>query len=142
MFAFKYLLSLSAILAVQAVATPTTRNFPCLSDAEAKNQANHFAELVRSYSNSSADAYLTPDFVDYSDSVIQLMNGGCPNNPRQVREHLITLPLAAPQAHTHTHTHTTNTSLQLGTATFTSRQAFKDAEGNQPAIPFEILKVW
>lgn len=67
---------------VSAVATPTywgtkrtTSN--CMSDAQASTVANNFKTLIASYSDAFADQTLTTDFVDYSDSVIELINGAC-----------------------------------------------------------------
>lgn len=86
MIFFQFIVSFALLCTLQVLATPTARGSNCLSDAEAQNQANHFAELVTNYSNASADAYLTPDFTDYTDSVIELMNGGCPNDPIPVSQ--------------------------------------------------------
>ena len=68
-----------------AAATPwgwgtqrTTSN--CMSDSDAKNVANNFKTLIASYSDAFADQTLTVDFVDYSDSVIELINGACTTN--------------------------------------------------------------
>jgi len=65
-----------------AAATPwgwgtqrTTSN--CMSDSDAKTVANNFKTLIASYSDAFADQTLTVDFVDYSDSVIELINGAC-----------------------------------------------------------------
>jgi hypothetical protein len=51
-----------------------------MSDSAAQTVANNFKTLIASYSNSFADQTLTSDFVDYSDSVIELINGACTNN--------------------------------------------------------------
>jgi hypothetical protein len=51
-----------------------------MSDAAAQKVANNFQTLIASYSDSFADETLTEDFVDYSDSVIELINGACSNN--------------------------------------------------------------
>lgn len=48
-----------------------------MSDSDAKKVANNFQTLIASYSDSFADQTLTKDFVDYSDSVNELINGGC-----------------------------------------------------------------
>lgn len=55
-----------------------------MSDNDAQTVANHFNELISNYSNSSADAYLTSDFNDYSDSVSELINNGCNAGPATV----------------------------------------------------------
>lgn len=53
----------------------TTSN--CLSDDDAQKVANNFKTLIASYSDSFANQTLTTDFEDYSDSVGELINGGC-----------------------------------------------------------------
>ena len=63
-----------------AAATPwgywrTTSN--CMSDSDASKVADNFKTLIASYSDAFADQTLTTDFVDYSDSVIELINGAC-----------------------------------------------------------------
>ncbi|EME82323.1 uncharacterized protein MYCFIDRAFT_211595 [Pseudocercospora fijiensis CIRAD86] len=85
----------------------------CIDDAGAQKVADNFRTLITSYSNASAEAYLTQDFTDYSDSVNELINNGCPNGPQP-----------------------------LGSATFTSLQSFEAGQGGQPSIPFENLNVW
>jgi hypothetical protein len=75
---------LAAIAATaHAAATPwsswgtkkTTSN--CMSDSDATKVANNFKTLIDNYSDKLANASLTTDFVDYSDSVGELINGGC-----------------------------------------------------------------
>ena len=68
-----------------SLADSKTGNAPCLNATTAQTVATHFGSLISNYSNASADAYLTSDFTDYSDSVIELMNSGCPNSPFTVR---------------------------------------------------------
>jgi hypothetical protein len=48
-----------------------------MSDNDATKVANNFKTLIDNYSDSLANASLTKDFVDYSDSVGELINGGC-----------------------------------------------------------------
>jgi hypothetical protein len=48
-----------------------------MSDSDASTVANNFKTLIASYSDAFADQTLTVDFVDYSDSVIELINGAC-----------------------------------------------------------------
>lgn len=90
----------------------TTSN--CMSDSAASTVANNFKTLIASYSDDFADQTLTTDFVDYSDSVIELINGAC----------------------------TVDQNIPLGSAVFDSRESFKSGQGAQPAIPFEILNLW
>lgn len=68
-----------------AAATPfgwgtqrTTSN--CMSDSDASKVANNFRTLIASYSDAFANETLAVDFVDYSDSVIELINGACTTN--------------------------------------------------------------
>ncbi|USW47324.1 hypothetical protein Slin15195_G006430 [Septoria linicola] len=89
------------------------RSTACLSDKEAQAVATNFKNLIANYSNELANASLTTDFVDYSDSVIELINNGCSNSP-----------------------------VALGTATFASRASFEAGQGAQPAIPFQQLNIW
>jgi hypothetical protein len=49
----------------------------CMSDSAASTVANNFRTLIASYSDAFANETLAVDFVDYSDSVIELINGGC-----------------------------------------------------------------
>lgn len=85
----------------------------CLDDNAAQKVAENFRSLITNYSNSSAAAYLSEDFHDYSDGVNTLINAGCPNGPQP-----------------------------LGTPTFTSLETFQAGQGSQANIPFEILNVW
>lgn len=81
---------------------------PCMTMEQAQKVASNFKELIATYSDAAANKYLTVDFVDYSDSVAELINEGCPNGPAT-----------------------------LGEATFSSRAEFKAGQGAQPPIPFE-----
>lgn len=85
----------------------------CMTDAAAHEVAVHFQELISAYTNASAEAYLTANFHDTSDSVTTLIDGGCPGTP-----------------------------LPLGQTTFSSRDAFIAGQGGQPNITFTILNVW
>ncbi|KAF1964771.1 hypothetical protein BU23DRAFT_547058 [Bimuria novae-zelandiae CBS 107.79] len=85
----------------------------CLTNKAAMRVALNFRSTITDYTNATADRVFSPNFVDYSDGVNELMNGGCPNGPKP-----------------------------LGSPTFSSLEEFKAAQGTQPTIPFEILKVW
>jgi len=111
----------AGLFAVAALATPTPvkREEPCDDDAppcltydQATVVANNFGSLISAYSVADANKYLTVDYTDYSDSVTELINGGC----------------TGPQP--------------LGAATFTSRASFEAGQGSQPDIPFQILNLW
>lgn len=98
----RFILALSA-LAATTLAAPwpswgvnrgykearTTSN--CMSDSDAKKVANNFKTLIAAYSDSFANQTLTVDFVDYSDSVSELINGGC-NGPAVVHLPRLDLP--------------------------------------------------
>jgi hypothetical protein len=89
-----------------------SNNTCCLDDSHAYKVAENFGQLISAYTNSAAQAYLTTNFTDYSDSVNELINNGC----------------TGPQA--------------LGTATFNSLAAFEAGQGSQPNVTFNILNVW
>lgn len=57
------------------------RQSTCLSDSDAQTVADNFKESIAAYSDAQADADFTTDFHDYSDSVIELIDNGCPNSP-------------------------------------------------------------
>jgi hypothetical protein len=110
-FAF---LSCVAFAAASAVASLEERTLQiCLLDDEATKLANNFKSLILAYSKANAEAFLTKDFTDYSDSVNELINNGCPDGPAK-----------------------------LGTPTFTSLSAFEAGQSSQPSIPFQILNIW
>ncbi|TKA73889.1 hypothetical protein B0A55_03786 [Friedmanniomyces simplex] len=113
----------TALLALGAIAAPNggqpwngwgyNGNGRCMNDAQANIVANNFRDLIAAYTNSLANAVLTPNVQDYSDSVIELIDGGCPSGPDA-----------------------------LGSATFNSRANFEAGQGGQPNITFELLNVW
>lgn len=88
----------------------------CLSDDQAEQVADTWASLITDYSDALADATLTENFTDYSESVNTLINS-CPQGDAAKP-----LPLLDP--------------------TFTSRDAFKLGQGQQPAINFQRLNLW
>lgn len=85
----------------------------CMSDAQAQQVAENFQGLIAAYTVNLANAVLTDDVHDYSDSVIELIDGGCPSGPQA-----------------------------LGSATFDSKANFEAGQGGQPDITFELLNVW
>jgi len=91
----------------------------CMNDAQGWQVANNFKDLIAAYTNATADAVLTTDVVDYSDSVIELIDAGCPSSS------------PGPGAYQ-----------ALGSATFDSLANFEAGQGSQPNITFDILKVW
>ncbi|KAK3707957.1 hypothetical protein LTR37_011809 [Vermiconidia calcicola] len=87
----------------------------CLNKASAQQVADNYAELIRAYTDELAEATLTEDFVDYSESVNSLINT-CPQGSAAV-----TLPLLQP--------------------TFSSLDEFKEGQGQQAPINFEQLDI-
>jgi len=86
----------------------------CMTGADASRVAGNFQALIHdTFNKTLAKTAMTADFTDYSDSVNELINNGCPNGPAA-----------------------------LGTPTFTSRKAFIAGQSGQPPIPFEILNTW
>ncbi|QIX01465.1 hypothetical protein AMS68_006982 [Peltaster fructicola] len=85
----------------------------CLTAKRAQQVAVNFRTLITNYTESMANASLTVDFTDYSDSVNELIDNGCPSGPRP-----------------------------LGSATFTSRANFEQLQAGQPQIPFKQLNIW
>jgi len=84
----------------------------CLSKEEGEEAADVFRALIQEYSDEIALEYLTEDFVDWSSSVLGIINGGG-DKPKD---------LEAPA--------------------FNSRQEFMDGQGSQPEIPFEKIQIW
>ncbi|KAI5365318.1 hypothetical protein Slin15195_G048520 [Septoria linicola] len=114
------LLAVAGLLSLAVAAPPgpgaaniAGRQQPCLDDGSAQRIAENFRTLITNYSNQSAAAFLTVDFLDYSDGVNILINKGCPNGPQA-----------------------------LGSPTFSSLEEFQAGQGSQVNIPFEILNVW
>ncbi|EMF17684.1 uncharacterized protein SEPMUDRAFT_35932 [Sphaerulina musiva SO2202] len=52
----------------------------CMTSTDAQGVATNFKNLIAAYSETLANSSLTVDFVDYSDSVIELINNGCPDS--------------------------------------------------------------
>lgn len=84
----------------------------CLCDDEANNIANAFGSLVSNYNNATANGLFVDDFVDYSESINSLKNGGC----------------AGP--------------IDLLSEAFTSKSDFETQSAAQPPVPFEVQNVW
>jgi len=102
----------SALAAVTALSLSSIANANCLNYREANTLANDFGRLISDYSNQLANQILTPNYVDYSESVNTLIdNGG-----------------TTPQA-------------LLG-PTFSSRAGFESASAQQPAVPFTVKNLW
>ena len=78
----------ASLISVGALAAPalTERAAACMTNADASQVATAFADLIRlPFNTTLAKAFMTPDFHDYSDSVNELINSGCPSGPAPVR---------------------------------------------------------
>ncbi|KAI7555542.1 hypothetical protein KC343_g5903 [Hortaea werneckii] len=113
----------ASLLAVGALARPAAElekrhrdNGYCLSNREAQQIATNYGLLISNYSDELANAVLSPDFTDYSESVNTLINS-CPQGSAAV-----SLPLLAP--------------------TFSNRTQFEIGQGQQPLINFNQLNIW
>ena len=115
-------LALFSLAALGAVAAPAERRqalgpeSKCMTDAEADQVATAWGTLIASYNDALADAVLTENFTDYSESVNTLINS-CPQGDA-----------AKP--------------LDLLAPSFSSREMFKIGQGQQPAINFNRLNIW
>ena len=56
----------------------------CMSPADAQQVADNFQNLIQEYTDELANASLTPNMTEYSDSTITLINNGC-TGPLKVR---------------------------------------------------------
>lgn len=87
----------------------------CMSEADAQQVVDNYAQLISAYTVAGANAALTEDFVDYSESVNSLINT-CPQGSAA-----ITLPLLSP--------------------TFSNRTQFEAGQGQQAPINFKQLGI-
>jgi len=114
-----------SLLALGAIAAPNPgwghHGQNCMSDDQAYQVANNFKGLISAYTNDLANAVLSTTIHDYSDSVITLIDSGCPSGA----------PAGSPAPFQ-----------ALGSATFDSLTNFEAGQGGQPNITFELLKVW
>lgn len=110
------LFSLAAIGSLAAPKGLWHHDSQCMSTADAQQVADNYAELIRHFTVEGADASLSPDFTDYSESVNTLINT-CPQGSAAQ-----TLPLLSPS--------------------FTSREQFETGQGQQPPINFKQLNIY
>jgi len=112
-----------SLLALGATASPIEveeraieeRAAACMTKAEAGVVAQNFrANIHETFNKTLALTSMTKNFHDYSDSVLELINNGCPATGATA----------------------------LGQPTFSSRKAFIQGQSSQPPIPFHILKMW
>ena len=73
-----------SVFTVSAFAAGSFAASACMNDKAAQQVATNFKDLIAEYSDELADAALTEDFTDYSDSVTELINSGC-QGPQAVR---------------------------------------------------------
>ncbi|KAK5137265.1 hypothetical protein LTR08_000235 [Meristemomyces frigidus] len=117
----------ASLLALGAIAAPShsheSRNGEekrnggyCLSNSQAQQIATNYGNLIAGYTKELADAALSPNFVDYSESVNSLINS-CPQGSAA-----ITLPLLSPS--------------------FSNRSQFELGQGQQAPINFQQLNLW
>lgn len=115
-------LALASLMAIGAFAAPAeveqrgARGPYCLNGYQAQQIATNYGNLIASYSDALANAALSPNFVDYSESVNTLINS-CPQGDAAQP-----LPLLAP--------------------TFSNRAQFETGQGQQPPINFKQLNIW
>lgn len=107
-------LTLLSLAAAGTLAAPTSSQ--CMTDDQANVVAEKYGDLIAAYTEELADAILTPDFTDWSESVNTLINT-CPQGDAAK-----TLPLPA--------------------ATFNNREQFEIGQGQQPPINFKQLQLW
>lgn len=109
-------LALLSLAAAGTLAAPTWSSQQCMTDDQANVVAEKYGELIASYTDELAEALLTTDFTDWSESVNTLINS-CPQG-----DAAMTLPLLA--------------------ATFDNREEFQIGQGQQPHINFKQLQLW
>ena len=109
---------LTSALALCASASPVDkRNYggSCLSASQAQTVADNFrATIAEPFNVAFVKATFAKTFQDYSDSVNELINAGCPSGGAAT----------------------------LGAATFASRKAFIQGQSQQAPITFNILNLW
>lgn len=88
-----------------------TNGGACMTDGDAQTVANNFESLIANYSDALANKTLTTNFHDYTDSVIELINSGCPNGPVPVSSYSVWLSSAAGACEDQSLTHLHLTSL-------------------------------
>ncbi len=106
------MMKLFVLPALLVLCLPFATAKPCLSQSDVNTLTTHFGDLVSAYSQRLANQTLTVNFVDYSESIITLMDSAG------------TTPKAL-----------------LGMA-FTSRANFEAESSAQPSVPFQIENTW
>lgn len=99
--------------------SPSSQQQQCMSDTEAYQLAGLYGELIANFNNVTAEAVLTPNFTDYSESVNTLIRS-CPQGDAAMHG-----PQPGPLD-----------------PTFSSRLQFMVGQGQQPKIHFIPLQIW
>lgn len=99
------------VLAV-LITIATSARAVCLTNHDANTLATNFGKLISAYSEKLANQTLTCDFLDYSESVNSIIDGGG-NSP---------VALLGP--------------------TFASRADYEALSSQQPSVPFQVKNVW
>ncbi len=83
-----FVLATLSLFSLGAVAAPAA---PCMTSSDATRVAGNFRALIaETFNTTLARTALTADYTDYSDSVNELINNGCPNGPAAVSNNLRT----------------------------------------------------
>ncbi|TKA71903.1 hypothetical protein B0A55_07193 [Friedmanniomyces simplex] len=118
-------LALASVLALGAFARPKMEKRGgygyCLDRNEAQQVATNYGDLIASYTQAQAEAALSWDFTDFSESVNSLIVG-CPQGSAALQAAAAQLPLLS--------------------ASFSNRTAFEEGQGQQAAINFYQLNMW
>lgn len=77
-----FVLATVSLLSAAVSAAPSAA---CMTKSDAARVAGNFKALINEEFNTTlAKTAMTADFTDYSDSVNELINNGCPNGPAVV----------------------------------------------------------
>lgn len=99
-------------LALASTGLVASASAACMCDDEANDIAAAFGSLVSGYDNYTANQLFTSDFIDYSESINSLKNGGC-EGP-----------------------------IDLMDKAFVSKADFETQSAAQLPVPFEVQNVW
>lgn len=112
-----FIVALSTLaLAAPSPPEPSSPPTPCLCSQDVTRIADAYSTLIGGpFSTSLAQQILSPDLIDYSDSVKSLINVGCPGP----------FPIGPPPS-----------------PLYTNSSGFILGQGSQPPFPFNILNVW
>ncbi|KAK1823065.1 hypothetical protein LTR12_002591 [Friedmanniomyces endolithicus] len=118
-------LAVASVLALGALARPSMEKRGgygyCLDRNEAQLVATNYGQLIASYTKAQADAALSADFTDFSESVNSLIVG-CPQGSAALQAAAAQLPLLS--------------------ASFNNLNQFENGQGQQAPINFYQLNMW